>query len=178
MKVWPRVAAILLGTALVLYPLALVGVTYATASLAIAAFILLSIASLSGSWAVTGAGMAAFVFEYTTALLSGGGEIDVMAPVVGVAVLPFVELIDLAAATKPKVLLSASVVWARGAVVVGAAAVGGAAATLALAGGLVVRGGQGLLLGVAAACVLAAFAIAAGLAKGAVSADTNESSRT
>jgi hypothetical protein len=175
MKLSPKIAAVLLGAALALYPLALVRVTYLTGSLAIAAFALLSIASLLGSWAVTGAGMAAFVLEYTTALLSDGGEIDLMAPVIGVAVVLFFELIDLVAATKPKVSLRASVVWARGAFGLRAAAVGGAAATLALAGGLAVRGGRGLLLVVAAACVLGAFAIAAGLAKGALSADPNDS---
>jgi hypothetical protein len=175
MKVWPRVAALLLGAALALYPLALVQVTYLTGSLAVGAFALLSIASLSASWAVTGAGMAAFVLEYTTALFSAGGEIDLMAPVIGVAVLVFVELVDLVAATKPKVSLGASVLWARGAFILRAAGVGGAAAALALAGGLAVRGGQGAPLVVAAACVLGAFAVAAGLAQGALSADPNDS---
>ncbi|MDQ4028078.1 MAG: hypothetical protein M3214_08535 [Actinomycetota bacterium] len=175
MKVWLRAAAVLLGAALALYPLALVGVTYVTGSLAVAAFALLSIASLSGSWAISGAGMAAFVLEYTTALLSAGGEIDLMAPVIGIAVFVFVELVDLVAATKPKASLSASVLWARGAFILRAAVGGGAAATLALAGGLIVRGGQGVLLVVAAACALGTFAIAAGLARGALSADPNDS---
>lgn len=174
MKAWSRVAALLLGAALALYPLALVRVTYVTGSLAVAAIALLSIASLSASWAVTGAGMAAFVLEYTTALISAG-EIDLMAPVIGVAVVVFVELVDLVAATKPRVALRSSVLWARGAFVLRATGVGGAAATLALVGGLAVRGGQGVLLVVAAACALGAFAIAAGLAQGALSPGGNDS---
>jgi len=169
MKAWSRIAAALMGTALVLYPLSLGRVTYVTGALAVAAFALLSLGTLSGSWSVVGAGMAAFVTEYTAVLLLVGGEIDVMAPVVGIAALTFVELMDLVGSTTPKVSLNASVAWARGAFAARTAAAGGVAATLALAGGVAVRGNPGLLLVIAAVCVLGAFAIAAGLATGALS---------
>jgi hypothetical protein len=175
MKVWPRTAAGLLGTALVLYPLALVRVTYVTSSIAIAAAALLLIASFWGSWAVTAAAIAALVLEYTAALLSDSGRIDLMAPVIGVTLVVYVELIDLVATTKPKVSLHATVLWGRAAFILRAAAAGGAAAMLALAGGLAVRGGHAVLLIIAATSVLGAFATAAGLATGALSADGNRS---